>query len=855
MKDQKQQQQTSSPHKDSLTQSDGPEIDDSSSLSPKKEKNGSLRIGSFKKTFSWKNKVVSGDHVVEKKPIRGSLNSFLNSFQKVEEKEADKSKTSSQQVSPEREPLEEESEADSSSKTKSEKTKDPQQEKQRNSSKPCSPTQSQTGRKLSVDSINSCTGKEEDVGLGLSNFKRTILRKSKRESSAEGQAAEESGFLRKSSRFLKSFRKNEEEGTSRAPRIPKRSLGSPEEEPSEITMEIEEEKSVSELIAERQLLKAFSQLSQQEASLVEDHCLGRFKDDPTAYVRQAMDICLHYDLMVAEIGNIVEETLSQPGVDSEALKCVGQLVEKEEELHPDLPHTDFLRDPRKWRHRWEETVKKSARDRVGKVGQGTGESSQASLLADVGRVVKQDLKKIWRDVHHCYPKDFPVWKTYKDAFHEVVSGWLQELLQEAHSFEQLYVIMDWVANVYCKEIETHDMPKVIEIVCVQEVMGKIKVMTISVCLSKDFLDFLDLDEDMTTMPNPLSPEVWEKLENDYTKLLETRINSCFDGILKLELDQWSERKSPSLLLDLYHSSISIDIHTLVEEHVKTAENISLGLKATTLQILEKSLNEFIPRFEKKFLDSDSVKDQTLHLPYLCAYINAFQELKTNLPIKFTSSFKTVATTLSEVINSFKKQMLVHLYRETQVLFKDVGNKAWLTTDKLQPIMEKVVHFAKHLKYLAQPHSQECLQEMHCYVIREYVAHVLKPRERLRGADRVASASKMSQESDAIGCTFQFLGSEASWLDLAIPCISDILKETHKEDIKKHIEALIRGYPDIRQEHVAAILALRNLGRRQNQLFLRHAQTLLKKPPNPFSDQGLFEAIDVPASVEVLLTCI
>ncbi|XP_074147298.1 exocyst complex component 3-like protein 4 [Sminthopsis crassicaudata] len=822
MRDQKHQQR-SSPHKDSLTQSHGTEIDDSSSLSPKKEKNGSLRIGSFKRTFSWKS-----NHVVEEKPIRGSLRSLLSSFQKAEEKEADKSKKSShgpqirQQMSSEREPLEEESEADSSSKTKPEKTKGPQQEKQRNSSKPCSPAQRQTRRKLSMDSTNSSTGKEEDVGLGLSNFKRTILRMSKRES-PEGLAAEESGFLRKSSRFLKSFRKNEEEVTSRVPRLPKRSLGSPEEEePAGITMEAEEEKPISDLIAERQLLKAFSRLSQQEASLVEDHRLGKFKDNPTAYVRQAMDICLHYDMIVAEIRNIVGETLSQPGVDSEALKCVEQLIEKEEEVHPDRPTSDILRAPRKWRHLWGEAVKKSAQDRVGKVGQGTSESSLASLLADLGRVVKQDLVKIWREVQPCYPKDFPVWKTYVDAFHGAVSARLQELLQKAQGFEQLYVIMDWVANVYC---------------------------------GKDFLDSLDLALDMTTMPKLLSPEVWEKLESDYTKFLETRINNCFDGILKLELDRWSERESPALLQDLYHSPISIDVHMLVGEHVNTARAISSGLEATTLQILEKSLNEFIPRFEKKFLDSDSAKDQTLLLPYLCAYINAFQELKTNLPVKFMSSFKTVGTTLSEVINRFKKQMLVHLHRETQVLFKDVGNKAWLTTDKLQPIMEKTVTFAKHLKHLAQPHSQECLQEMHCYVIREYVAHVLKPRERLRGADRMASAHKMSQESEAIGFTFQSLGSEASWLGLAIPCISDILKETHKEDIKKHIEALIRGYPDIRQEHVAAILALRNLGRRQNQLFLRHAQTLLKKAPNTFSDHGLFEEIDVPSSVEVLLTCI
>ncbi|XP_044517816.1 exocyst complex component 3-like protein 4 [Gracilinanus agilis] len=814
MGDQK-QEQWNPPVKDSLTQGHEQEINESSNLSPKKEKNGQL--GSFKRAFTWKKKldVTSGDQAgEEKRPIQRSSRSLFGSFRKVPEEETGRLK---QQLSSQTEVLQEESKTDSPSKTLPVRTKDPPQEKQRTPSNPCSPTPSQRSRKPSVDSTNSRPGKEEDT---LSNLKRTFLRMSKREGTTGGQAAEESSFR---SRLLRSFRKNEEEVTHRPPRLPKGSQGSPKEDTLENTTEVEEEKPVSDLIAERQLLKAFTQLCQLEASLVEDQHSGKFKDDPTAYARQAMDICVHYDVMAAEIRNIVGETLSQPSVDPEVLSCLARLIKEEEGVHSeDAPDSAFLRAPRKWRHLWEEAVKKSASDRVGKVGQGMSEPTLASLLAELGRVTKQDLVKIRQEVQPCYPEDFLVWKTYVDAFHGAVSARLQELLQDIQGFEQLYVIMDWVANVYC---------------------------------SKDFLGSLDLELHMTTMPKLLAPEVWEKLESDYTKFLETKIKSCFDSILKLELDRWSERKSPELLQDLYHSPISIDIHMLVGEHVNTARAISSDLEATTLQILEQSLNEFIHRFERRFLDSDVAKEQTLFLPYLCAYINAFQELKTNLPAKFLSSFKNVGTILSGVISSFKKEMLVHLHRETQILFKDVGSKAWVTTDKLQPIMEKTVTFAQLLKHLVQPHNQECLQETHCYVVREYVAHVLRPRERLRGADRIASAQKMSQESDAIDSTFQSLGSEATWLGLAIPCISEILGETYKEDIKKHIETLIRGYPDIRQEHVAAILALRNLGRRRNQQLLRHAQDLLKKTPKTLPGQELFGEIDVPSSVEVLLTCI
>lgn len=41
------------------------------------------------------------------------------------------------------------------------------------------------------------------------------------------------------------------------------------------------------------------------------------------------------------------------------------------------------------------------------------------------------------------------------------------------------------------------------------------------------------------------------------------------------------------------------------------------------------------------------------------------------------------------------------------------------------------------------------------------------------------------------------GSEATWLGQAIPCVADILGETYKDDIQRHLEALIRSYPDIR----------------------------------------------------------
>lgn len=53
-------------------------------------------------------------------------------------------------------------------------------------------------------------------------------------------------------------------------------------------------------------------------------------------------------------------------------------------------------------------------------------------------------------------------------------------------------------------------------------------------------------------------------------------------------------------------------------------------------------------------------------------------------------------------------------------------------------------------------SQETLQEVHRFVVREYLGQVLRPHERFSGLDRVNGSHKMSLDAQAISSTFQGL---------------------------------------------------------------------------------------------------
>lgn len=695
-----------------------------------------------------------------------------------------------------------------------------------------------------ASSVDVPSAHREDAWLGT--FRRVFSRTSQR---ASGRASEEDpGLLWRSSRFLfRSLRRALDDspaadpcqatavpGAGHGPEVPSRVTDgvaqqlSPGVGPEEL--EPEAGKSVADLITERQLLEAFKQLQHLETQLAAEKASHTFEQNPTGFARRAMDVCLHYDGLAAEIAAIVRETLGPDGVDAASLAELAHVVRAEEEAHPTSPADgDFLRTPRRWRQHWEDAVRRSAQERVQQAGAGKAPGAAedaaglARLLAELGGLIRSDLRKVQLEVQPAYAAaGFPAWEAYLRAFHGAVAQRLQELAHDARGCEQLYILLDWAANVYG---------------------------------SPNFLGAPDLTLSTEPLPPLLAPEVWARLESDYTSFLETKIVSCFDGILQLEQNRWAAAKAPDVLQGRYYTPLSTDVHMLVAEHVKAAGAISAELEATTLRICARAIGLFVPRFEKAFLESETVSE-----PHLGANINACEELRTSLLAKFPGNFAELEKPLVATICIFQKQLLQGLQRDVQPLFRTLCTKVWLTQDTLRPLMDKVVAFARHLEHVAPPLGQETLQEVHRYVVREYLAQALRPRERFRGAERAAGSQKMGLDAQAISDTFQGLGSEATWLGQAIPCVADILGETYKDIIQLHLERLISSYPDIRRDHVLAILALRRLGRHRNQRLLQHAQDLLKaaaKTGGSGTSAGrvLFEEIEVSTSVDVLITCI
>ncbi|XP_014727405.1 PREDICTED: exocyst complex component 3-like protein 4 isoform X1 [Sturnus vulgaris] len=690
-------------------------------------------------------------------------------------------------------------------------------------SEPASPMNSPEKEKMEVSSeLSSPDSQRRDNGFFERGIK-TVL------------------SIRKSKRSLKKERRKEDTGTWNAKRLLQTLMSHEENKPTisnsvekivEICEPIEAKPlsvmEIHELIQKRQLLEAFASIKLMEDETISERDSEKYSDNPQEFVRKSKDVDLLYNSITNAIQSIVEGTLEDPTLQHTLLTSMVTLIAREEAAHPNTdnashPGSDLLGRPRKWREKWREAINESARKRVLMAPMASREEATSWLdrhLHFLQENLRADLLKIKSSVKKCYPEEYQVCDTYVEAFHNAIASHLQELSQGPLDFHELYTLLDWVANTYHSEL---------------------------------FLGHPELKPEVKTenLSLLLTPADWDKLKNDYIASAKGKIKSYFGNILRLEVtEKWEKEVHSEEKENLYHDSLSFDIQTIIGQHVKLSGAISRSLETKMLELCMAELLEFISRFEQEFMAWSTAQDSPMFVPYLVAYINSFHDLMSGLETAFKVNTEELQKILATLTRNFTNIFLTKLRTKAQPLLKKILTKNWiLATERPDSLALAVSQFSKHLQHMREPLGQELLHEVHKYVVKEYVTQVIKPRWKMNRDTRQEVSRKMSREASIIHNTLIDQGSDADWLLPAISHIANIIGEKKKDKIKAYVKELCQDYPDIRKEHVQAILALRGLGRaRRAAIFrqVRHAQ----ESSHRGEGSTLFAEIDVP----VVISC-
>ncbi|KAM7109348.1 exocyst complex component 3-like protein 4 [Ciconia maguari] len=585
---------------------------------------------------------------------------------------------------------------------------------------------------------------------------------------------------------------------------------------------------INELIQKRQLLEAFASIRYLEDETIAERDAEKYKDNPQEFVRKSRDVDLLYNSITKAIQSIVMGTLEHPTVEDTMLTSLVTLIAREEAAHPNTgnaarPGSDLLGTPRKWREEWREAINESARKRVQRVPMALKEEEHSWLDLHLGFLQKhlsQDLLKIKLSVKKCYPEEYQVCDMYVEAFHKAIASHLQDLSQRPLEFNELYTLLNWVANTYRSEL---------------------------------FLGHPDLKPEVKTedLSLLLTPADWDKLKNDYITSAKGKIKSYFGNILRLEVtERWEKEVHPEVKENLYHSSLSFDIQTIIGEHMKISGAISRSLGTKMLELCLAELHEFIPRFGEEFVVWSTARDSPIFAPYFTAYINSFHDLLSGLETVFKVNTEELQKILATLTRNFTNIFLNKLRTKAQPLLKKILTKDWiLATERPDSLASAVSQFSKHLQHMREPMGQELLRDVHKYVVREYIMQVIKPRGKMNGETRQRVSEKMNEEARILNNMLIDQGSDSDWLLPAIHHIANITGEKKKDKIKEHIKELCQDYPDIRKEHVLAVLALRGLGYTRRAAIFRQAYRALESPDSGVGST-LFAEIDAP----VIMSC-
>ncbi|XP_027494020.1 exocyst complex component 3-like protein 4 isoform X4 [Corapipo altera] len=645
-------------------------------------------------------------------------------------------------------------------------------------SEPASPTSSAGEEKMEITSeLSSPTSLSRDSGFFERSIRRLSTRKSKQSPNKES-GKEDTGTW-KGKRLLRSFRSYEKNKTTICDGVEK--IGeSKEAEP--VQGKLLSVMEINELIQKRQLLEAFASIKLLEDETISERNAGKYKDNPQELLRKSKDVNFLYNSIANAIQSTVEGTLEASTIEETMLTSMVTLIAHEEAAHCNTdkvvhPGSDLLGRPRKWRDMWREAINESAKKRVLKAPMVSKEEDSSWLdlhLNFLQKLLREDLLKIKLSVKKCYPEEYQVCDTYVEAFHKAIASHLQHLCQRLLDFNELYILLKWVANTYHSEL---------------------------------FLGHPDLKPEVKTenLSPLLTPADWDKLKNNY-----------------------------------------IASAKIIGEHMKLSGTISRSLETKMLELCMTELLEFIPRFEKEFEKAwSTAQDSPIFAPCVVAYINSFHDLMSGLETQFKVNTVELQKILAALTSNFTNIFLTKLKTKAQPFLKKILTKDWiLDTGRPDSLASAVSQFSEHLQHMRKPTGQELLREVHKYVVKEYITQVIKHRWRMNRETRQEVSKKMDQEARIFHNTLIDQGSDSHWLVPAIHYIAKIIKEKKKDKIKVYVKKLCQNYPDIRKDHILAILARRGLGRNRRAAILRQVCHVLESSSGG-EGNTLFAEIDVP----------
>uniref|UniRef100_A0A8C7ZFC2 Exocyst complex component 3 n=1 Tax=Oryzias sinensis TaxID=183150 RepID=A0A8C7ZFC2_9TELE len=388
---------------------------------------------------------------------------------------------------------------------------------------------------------------------------------------------------------------------------------------------------------------------------------------------------------------------------------------------------------------------------------------------------------------------------------------------------------------------------------------------VALCFSAEMMGHPDLfsECDINQLEPLLPKEVVDHLLSKYIQTFTLNITGWLRKALETDKKDWHKDSEPEADQDgYYQTTLPAIVFQMFEQNLQVAAQIDGEFKGQVLKLCLKQMNSFLIRYREEAVayKEEHLRDRQLppcYVHYMIAIINncqTFKESINSLKRKYsqspepTESDAAIDKTLGGVAKDGCQFLLDEVFLDLEHHLNELLTRKWLSgSHAVDTICVTVEDYFNDFNKIKKPFNQEMTKEALRRVVVEYIKAVMQKRMSFKNADeRREGAERMIREADQFSFLFRKLaaGEDTERLCGAITAIAEVFKLTDPTLLFLEVTTLVSKYPDIREDHIQALLAVRgDASREMRQMIIGTLSE--NKVASSATSQPIFRDIPVP----------
>ncbi|XP_069762511.1 exocyst complex component 3 isoform X1 [Narcine bancroftii] len=516
--------------------------------------------------------------------------------------------------------------------------------------------------------------------------------------------------------------------------------------------------------------------------------------------------------MGKQIWMLVQRSSVTVRSDPAQLVSMIRIIEREEKIDKRMldrkKQTGFIPPgrPKKWKNKLFAVLEQTVANRIEASQSDTRELDKMWLVRHLEltrKYVLEDLLVMKNLMAQCFPPHYNIFRMLQNLYHQALMARVEELAAEDLEANEIVSLLTWVLNTY---------------------------------RSEDMMGHPDLapEVDVKALEPLLSSDVANMLLSKYMTTLTSNIIGWLRKALETDKKDWKKAQEPETDQDgYYQTTLPAIVFQMFEQNLQVAAQISDDLKLKVLKLCLQQMNSFLSRYKEEVAayKDEHLKDRQhpqFYIQYMIAVVNncqTFKESLNSLKRKYTkfelemeedhySDQPTIQGTLDVIAKEGCAFLLDEVFLDLKPHLQELMTRKWLVgSNAVDIICVTIEDYFNDFAKIKRPFSKDITIEAHRQVVVEYIRTMMQRRITFKSLDeRREGAERVMKDAEQFQFLFKKLsssfGEETDRLCDAVPALAEVLKLTDPSLLCLEVSTLVNKFPDFREEHITALLAMR-----------------------------------------------